>query len=507
MDNKAYDHDVASSPNNNGKKLEAEFVPELSPDAVRAEKKRIYRNVFIISVAFLLLFVAFESMSKLQSSINVVGGLGVWSNAMVYASLILSCMFLPSILIEKLTVKWALVFSVFCYSSYIAAQFYPEFYTLLPTAFVLGLGAAPMWSAKCTYLTQVAHRFAKLEGVDPEVIVVKFFGIFFFFFQCNAILGNIISTAVFSSGNKTYVELTDEEMLKCGSGYCSQASAPETVEDETSLAERAINLTDALTPAPSADDNFKTDISLIYIIAGIYLACSITAAVLIAVFVDPLSRFGVTDEKKDKAKLSGIQLLVATFKQMIRKEQLLIIPLTFWSGIEQGFFGADFTAGFVTCAYGVHTVGRVLIVFGVCDALASIGFGFVIKKIGRMPIFILGALINLTVIVVMLCWTPTTTTVGVVYVLASLWGIGDAIWQTQINALYGCLFANDEEAAFSNYRLWESMGFLFAFITNATGVCVLPKIVTTIIFLVLGMSGYFVVEYLEKKKESAAVST
>ena len=98
-------------------------------------------------------------MSKLQSSINVVGGLGVWSNAMVYASLILSCMFLPSIMIDKLTVKWALVVSVFCYSSYIAAQFYPEFYTLLPTAFVLGLGAAPMWSAKCTYLTQVAHRW------------------------------------------------------------------------------------------------------------------------------------------------------------------------------------------------------------------------------------------------------------------------------------------------------------------------------------------------------------
>ena len=97
-------------------------------------------------------------MSKLQSSINPVDGLGVWSNAMVYAALILSCMFLPSIMIDKLTVKWTLVVSVFCYSSYIAAQFYPEFYTLLPTAFVLGLGAAPMWSAKCTYLTQVAHR-------------------------------------------------------------------------------------------------------------------------------------------------------------------------------------------------------------------------------------------------------------------------------------------------------------------------------------------------------------
>jgi len=502
MDNKAYDHDMGTMSNNNEKKIMASSSPGPPPAAVREEKRRIYRNVFIISVAFLLLFVAFESMSKLQSSINVVGGLGVLSNAMVYASLILSCMFLPSIMIEKLTVKWALVISVFCYSAYIAAQFYPQFYTLLPTAFILGMGAAPMWSAKCTYLTQVAHRFAKLEGVDPEVIVVKFFGIFFFFFQCNAILGNIISTVVFSSGNKTYVELTDEEMMKCGSQYCAQEAAPETLKDETSLAQTALNITEEL--MPKAGDNFKTDITQIYIIAGIYLACSVTAAVMIAVFVDPLSRFGVTDEKKDKDKLTGLQLLVATFRHMMKKEQLLIIPLTFWSGIEQGFFGADFTAGFVTCAYGIHTVGKVLIVFGVCDALASIGFGFVIKKVGRIPIFILGACINLLVIIVMLSWTPTTSSVGVVYVLASLWGVGDAIWQTQINALYGCLFANNEEAAFSNYRLWESMGFLFAFITNATGVCVFPKIMTTIVFLVLGMSGYLVVEYLEKKKEKAA---
>ena len=27
--------------------------------------------------------------------------------------------------------------------------------------------------------------------------------------------------------------------------------------------------------------------------------------------------------------------------------QLLLIPITLWSGIEQGFFGADFTAGFI----------------------------------------------------------------------------------------------------------------------------------------------------------------
>ena len=113
----------------------------------------------------------------------------------MYASLILSCMFLPSLLISRLTVKWSMVACIFCYSTYIAGQFYPEFYTLIPTALLVGLGAAPMWSAQCTYFTHVAHKFAALDGADAAPVVGKFFGIFFFFFQCNSVIGNIISTS------------------------------------------------------------------------------------------------------------------------------------------------------------------------------------------------------------------------------------------------------------------------------------------------------------------------
>ena len=51
----------------------------LSPEEIKAEKKIIYKNVLLISVAFLLLFVAFESMSKLQSSINVVSPIHIYT--------------------------------------------------------------------------------------------------------------------------------------------------------------------------------------------------------------------------------------------------------------------------------------------------------------------------------------------------------------------------------------------------------------------------------------------
>lgn len=159
--------------------------------------------------------------------------------------------------------------------------------------------------------------------------------------------------------------------------------------------------------------------------------------------------------------------------------------------------------GFVTCAYGVHTVGRVLVLYGVCNALSSIGFGLIFKRVGCLPLLLLGATINLGVIAAMLVWQPSPSTLPVVYAMAAAWATADAIWQTQINSLYGSLFINHEKAAFSNYKLWESLGFLFAFVTSATGVCILPKIIIMIISLVCGMAGYFMIEYIQREEKSA----
>lgn len=80
----------------------------------------------------------------MQSSINSDAGLGTTASAAIYASLIVSCMFVPTWLIKTLKCKWTIVFCQLCYSLYIIAQFWPSFGTLIPAAIILGMGAAPM---------------------------------------------------------------------------------------------------------------------------------------------------------------------------------------------------------------------------------------------------------------------------------------------------------------------------------------------------------------------------
>lgn len=82
---------------------------------------------------------------------------------------------------------------------FIAAQFYPRFFTLLPSGFAVGLGGGALWCAKCTYLSVVAEAFSQIVGgrIRTDVLVVRFFGLFFVFYQMAQVWGNLIS----SSGN------------------------------------------------------------------------------------------------------------------------------------------------------------------------------------------------------------------------------------------------------------------------------------------------------------------
>ena len=72
------------------------------------------------------------------------------------------------------------------------------------------------------------------------------------------------------------------------------------------------------------------------------------------------------------------------------------------------------------------------------------------------------------------------------------------LWVHVYTALYGTLFGSESEAAFSNYRLWESLGFVVAF-AYSFFLCAAVKLYILTSVLVVGMIGYFSAEYLHWK--------
>ena len=272
-------------------------------------KEQIKKNLFIIGLAWIFLFTAFQAMANLQSSLNSDDGLGTASLSTIYITLVISCAFLPPLVIDRLGLKWSIVASQFMYLLYLAANIYPKYYTLLPSAVVVGIGAGPLWTAKCTYLTEIAGFYAVLSQENVEIVVNRFFGYFFTMFQTSQIIGNLISSSILKPAElneSQNIVVSDKSRLSCGSLDCPIKSG--LIDQITSPIKRP-------------------QLSTVYTLCAIYVSLALSSIVLIVLFLNSY----VTPRRSNKTSNgSKYALLTSTLKQITNKHQLLIIPLTLW---------------------------------------------------------------------------------------------------------------------------------------------------------------------------------
>lgn len=441
---------------------------KITPDERKKEKRKITKNVFVISFGFLFLFTAFQSLQNLQSSLNKDEGLGLASLCVIYAALILSCIFVPPFVIGRLGCKWTLVLSMTGYVLYTVSNYYARWGTLIPASIIIGMCAAPLWSSKCAYLTTTGIRYSQLSRETQDAVVTRYFGIFFLIFQSGQIWGNLISSLVLQQGMED--TFRDNAGDVCGANFCKH---PPALSNTTGEYNR----------------------SLVINLLSIYVGIGVFAVIFVIVLLDRLT--GDLDRRKEQE--SSISLLIATIKHLKDKRMLLVLPLTMFSGLEQAFTFGDFTSAFVTCSLGIHRVGFVMICFGATDAFFSLTLGRLTKYTGRIPVFISGAVIHYAVIIIMLIWRTDYNLIWVFYIVAALLGYCDAVWQTQINAMYGVFFHDNQEPAFSNYRLWESLGFVLAF-AYANFLCIRVKLIILLLVLTISMIGYILAEYINRKQ-------
>ncbi|CAH4028344.1 UNC93-like protein [Pieris brassicae] len=446
-------------------KVEKEFKP--------SETRRIVKNVVIISLAFMVHFTAYSGAANLQSSINAEEGLGMSSLAAVYAGLILSNIFLPTAVIKWLGTKWAISLSFVTYMPFIAAQLWPSFYTMIPAGLCVGLGGGPLWCAKCTYLSVVSEVHSKLSNIKAEAVLTRFFGLFFMIFQFNQVWGNLISSLVLSSGdNHAAVTAINATMIPeiCGANFLPSADAAEALQ--------------------------RQPYEKIQLLSGIYLACMATAAIIVAIGVDSMKRY---DTGRAIKVMGGVEMLMATLKLLVEPKQIMLITIMVFTGLQQAFFGADFTASFVSCAVGTGTVGYVMLTFGIADAIGCFVTGYIAKITGRLPLICVATVVHMALVATILLWKPQANMSYVMYIIAVLWGLCDSVWLVQINAFFGILFPGREEAAFSNFRLWESVGYIIAYVIS-------PHLRTSSKAYLLGTAMlvgvflYFIVEFQLKKE-------
>lgn len=128
---------------------------------------------------------------------------------------------------------------------------------------------------------------------------------------------SVLSGGAHGGGSDANSTMSEAHLMSCGANFC---------------------------PAAGGSNLSRPPDHEIFEISAIYLACIVGAVVIIAVFLDPLSRYGERRRGSISAtEIGGVQLLSATFNQLKKPNQQLLIPITIFIGMEQAFIGADFT--------------------------------------------------------------------------------------------------------------------------------------------------------------------
>lgn len=171
-------------------------VSELSSNVPSVVIFTFRKNLVFLCISFIMMFSVFRAIQNLQSSINTKDHLGIISMGCLHGTMFLTCLWAPS-MINRVSAKWALVCGMFSFLTWTGANFYPKFYTLIPTAVFSGCGQGILWTAEVSYILKLAFDSSKItkNGIDKQVF--RFHGIFLACFQTTHIWGNLLSSLIF----------------------------------------------------------------------------------------------------------------------------------------------------------------------------------------------------------------------------------------------------------------------------------------------------------------------
>eukprot|EP00049_Salpingoeca_infusionum_P003983 m.73400 g.73400 ORF g.73400 m.73400 type:complete len:457 (-) comp12367_c0_seq4:623-1993(-) len=172
--------------------MDGEQVPLLHTSSGGGnEAKHTQRTIYVLSVGFLVVFLAYNSLQNYVTSL-LPGNLGSTSLAVLYISVTVTCFVAPKV-VASLGEKWTMVLGAACYLVYMISTIWAIKEVVLAAAVVIGFGASVLWIAMGSYVTRASHP-ARLGHNNS---------IFWLIFQLSNVLGNLGAYYLFdNAGSK-----------------------------------------------------------------------------------------------------------------------------------------------------------------------------------------------------------------------------------------------------------------------------------------------------------------
>lgn len=405
------------------------------------------RDVHILSFAFFFIFCAYGAAQNLESTVNSEGDLGTMSLGILYTSFTLFSV-VASPIVRGLGTKRALVIGTSGYTLFIASNLKPSWYTMLPASLYLGFTASLIWVSQGTYLTSAACSHARDRRLQEGTVIGDFNGEFWGIFASTNVVGNLVSLFLLKEGK----------------------------EGDS-----------------SADTSLLFTVFLGSMVVGTILMCLLSTR----------------DDKWEghPTSFSVGSILKSIIAPLLETRMLLIIPLLAYSGLQQSFVWAEFTKTIVKPALGVSGVAGAMAVYGAADAICSLVAGRLTSDLASVTLIVCGGAFLQSIVLFWLLfgYSLSSGILGSIYplVMAVLLGVGNGVFNTQLNALLGILFTSDTEAAFAQLKIWQSGAIAVIFFLSPY-ISLQVMLITMVAALCVALSGFLYLTFHVEKSFSSA---
>jgi len=181
------------------------------------------------------------------------------------------------------------------------------------------------------------------------------------------------------------------------------------------------------------------------------------------------------------------------------RRMIFFLPVFFYSGLEQGFIFGDFTKNCIKEPLGTEWIGFIMAVFAAVDAVSSYTFGKLSDSFGKGPMVLVGFLTHLAfhAFWVFFLYFKSFADIAdyryILFITASIYGIGDAVWNTFPSIMMSFFWTEQAEAAFSVMKLFNSLGFTAAFIWGPL-LTFFQKEMIAVSVLIVSVTGVFILD-------------
>lgn len=258
------------------------------------------RNLIASSVSFALVLSAFIGLQSIQTTLNG-NVLGVLSLSLVYGIYFIFGFITPSI-VRVLGSKYSLLFGCLCHTVYIATNFHPQLYTLIPSSILLGIGTGPIWAGQCAHIGTVAFTITSHLKDSINLHLGRSVVIFFCLYQVSHIMGNLISSLAWFQYEDRIV----------GNETCS------------------IN-------------NLNIMPTRFFSMLSVFLALNIAGVIIVLLFVDHVQSQSNMKVMKSKFRRYLKDPLTELIRVSLCWKMLLLGPISLYSGIQLSFAYGSFT--------------------------------------------------------------------------------------------------------------------------------------------------------------------